>query len=112
MTAITITVPKSQAETWYEEIKEAARQDLSLFFKVPNLPVNVNLSDKCYVIIDNQIIGYHLIKGLYKTESDWTCQITKTKWSAGKYIIRDARSWTPIEPIKSKSHRGFRYYND
>lgn len=106
---ITVTIPKKEYETWKEENLYAIKNNMILYFRIPFFPKNADWGDKCYVIVDNKIIGYHVISCFEDVPDEWTCQITDKDMSAGKYIVRRARTWKPIKPLLAKSHRGFRY---
>jgi len=109
MTSITITIPKKGIKVWLKELYEAMDSDLELWFKIPTIPRKAIIGDKCYVIHDNQIIGYHIIKA-FKYTNGFTCKITEKYWGEGNYVVRDAKSWVKLnKPVLSKSHRGYRY---
>lgn len=108
---ITITVPKEQKDIWLKEIELAKKTNLELLFKVAQFPTKTEIGDKCFVILNNEIIGYHLIKR-FVTSTGFTCQLTGKYWGEGKYIARHGASWTKLKlPLPKKGHRGFEYVN-
>ena len=108
---ISITVPQKEADIWRRENSEAIKKNMDLYFKVPFIPKNSNPGDKCFVIINNRIEGYHIIKG-FDRRSELECEITGREWGPGNYIVRKAKTWKEISQhlyIPAKPHRGFRY---
>ena len=106
---ITITIPKSEKDNWVNDIEQLKNKNVKLHFKIPFLLKNTKKGDKCFVIIDNKIIGYHTIDDIgFKDE--FICSTTKKHWPAGYYITRSSNSWNKLNnPIESKSHRGVHY---
>jgi len=109
---ITITIPKNQKDSWLADILHLSKSENEqyLFFKIPVRPTSTQLGDKCYVIINNQIIGYHLIEDIIKSNG-FVCQTSGKQWPPGIYIVRKSTTWVLLEkPIPGTSHRGFRYF--
>jgi len=106
---ISINVPKRLADEWIKENKTAVKNKLELLYRIPYCPKNVKRGDRCYVIINKKIVGYHIIKNVAWING-FICEVTNKKWPTGYYLIRKAETWVELkEPIKTNPHRGFRY---
>ncbi|WP_018249850.1 hypothetical protein [Orenia marismortui] len=107
---IAITIPKSENwKKWLEECKEVEEKELLLnyFLGDRGLPRKAQAGDKCFVVYDGYIRGYHLIADLAH-KNRFVCQTTGRVWKAGNYIIRSGE-FHEIEPVKMKGFQGFRY---
>ena len=110
MVNITITIPKKNAQNWLEDIEKfESAKAMILYYKVPNAPKNIHPGDKCYAIIKDRIVGYHLIRAV-EWMQQWTCEITGDTFRTGWYISRPSNTWKKFQtPIPQKAHRGFKY---
>lgn len=70
---IIITIPKSISWNDYSRELDAASNGSILNFKVPFFP-KTSIGNKCYVLHDGFIKGYHIISGL--SEKDFNCTTT------------------------------------
>lgn len=101
---IIITVPKKIKWSDYKKELAAAEEGAVLNFKVSNFP-KVKPGDRCYILYNGKIIGYHIISGIQ--EKDFKCTTTGRHWS-GKFIQRTGK-FHRITPIAMKGFQGFRY---
>lgn len=113
MADIIITIPKTRKEEWLNEVEEAKKQDMDLWFKTSSHPRRLTFLcyGKCYVVLDGNIIGYHEIKTV-KWSEGFTCEITENEWPKGWYVVRWGKTWTPITPVPMKGFQGFRYVKE
>ena len=92
-----------------EEHHDAFDRSLELNHKVAFFPVNTRSGERCYYCYAGKVRGYHLIIE-FKESEGFICETTNRKWSAGKYIVLDGRSWRVVTPKPYKSFRNFQYY--
>jgi hypothetical protein len=105
---IAITIPKSDDwEEWLLECKKVEQSNEELRFRVGVLPKKAVKGDKCFVVHDSYIRGYHVISDVgYR--NTFICSTTGQKWEAGNYIIRKGK-FHEIEPVPKQGFQGFRY---
>lgn len=104
---IVITIPSSiKWEDYQMEIDDALKNNYVLNYKVSSFPKRTRKGNKCYLVYNNNIVGWLPIIGF--EEKEFTCQTTGKKWM-GKFIVRGPQ-FTRIEPIPMKGFRGFRYF--
>lgn len=106
--SIIITLPKYV--DWFEYQKEllAASKGEILNFKVSNFPTEVGPGDKCYLVHDGVIRGYHFISGF--SEEEFTCTTTGQKWK-GKFIQRTGTFTYLKEVLPMKGFQGWKYFS-
>jgi len=106
---ITITIPKNLARRTLNEYEVAKKDGHDLYFRVSTTPKRLEKGDKCFVIVRDKIIGYHIVKR-FGFCAGFECEITGEFWDSGNFIVRNGTTWCRLkEPIKSKSHRNYRY---
>lgn len=104
---IVITIPSSiKWEDYQKEIDDALKNNYVLNYKVSSFPKRTQKGNKCYLVYNNNIVGWLPIIGF--DEKEFTCQTTGKKWT-GKFIVREPK-FTRIEPIPMNGFRGFRYF--
>ena len=73
---------------------------------------NVKKGDKCYIISNGLIIGYHIIKYMKFVDEDEAKELSDGNWKEGYYIIRDANSFVELkEKPKVCGFQSFRYFD-
>lgn len=105
---VVVTLPKSVRWEDYEEELRAAEAGAVMSFKVPRIPKDVRVGDRCYIAHNGFVRGYMVISGL----DDWTefaCTTTGREWR-GRFIQRTGR-FTYITPVPMKGFQGFRYWS-
>lgn len=103
---LVITLPKSvKWEDYEKELEAAANGDL-LNFKVPNLPKEAKIGNKCYIVHNGEIKGWMEICGLIKGGFD--CTTTGKRWD-GNFVQRTGEFNYLDEPIPMKGFQGYRY---
>lgn len=102
---IVITIPQNTDWSVYQKELDAAENGDMMNFKVPNLPKQTEIGNKCYLCYKGQIIGYMKISGLSK--DGFTCTTTGKKWN-GNFVQRTGK-FHKIEPIPYKGFQGYRY---
>lgn len=104
---IIITVPKSIPWAQYEkELKAVENGDQVMNFKVPRLPKQASVGDRCYICYNGNVIGWMSIVGL--VEKDFVCSTTGRHWK-GNFVQRSGK-FNKITPVPMKGFQGFRYY--
>jgi hypothetical protein len=107
---IIITIPSS-ITNWFKECQEVEKdENLELRYHVRALPKKCKVGDKCFVIQNGFIRGYHIISKLDYVHS-FVCSTTGKKWGAGYYIIRKGKFYELNQPVPMKGFQGFRYIN-
>ena len=103
---IVITLPSNIEWSDYEkELKVVEDETQVLNFKVPRLPINTEIGNKCYLCYRGNIIGWMKIVGLIN--NNFNCTTTGKNWS-GNFIQRSGK-FNKINPIPMKGFQGFRY---
>ena len=111
---IAITIPKAvDFDTWLKECEDVRKKDMKLNYYLGSrgLPKKAKPGDKCYVIHDSFIRGYHIIEALLENKKNFVCETTEQYWPKGNYIVRKGKFYK-IEPIKMKGFQGFRYLEE
>lgn len=107
MKDIVITIPKKiKWEEYQKELDKVKDEKEVLNFKVTHLPKDTSKGRRCYIVYNDNIIGWMKISGL--VEQEFTCSTTGKNWK-GKFIQRTGKL-NKINPIPMKGFRGFRYY--
>jgi hypothetical protein len=89
------------------ECKEVEQSGGELRFKVGGLPKNASKGDKCFIVHNGYIRGYHYVSEIGYRDS-FTCNTTGKTWKNGNYIIRSGK-FHKINPILMKGFQGFKY---
>lgn len=106
--SIIITLPKTvDWDDYKSELYKAATGEI-LNFKVSNFPTEVRPGDKCYLVHDGYIKGWHEIYDF--AENDFTCTTTGKKWK-GKFIQRTGPFHFLEDPVPMKGFQGWRYFS-
>lgn len=104
--AICITIPKSISwDEYKKELKEVEDGSHEMNFKVPNLPKNINVGDRCYLCYNGNIIGWMKISSLGTKKFNST--VGGQYWE-GKFISRSGK-FNSIKPVPCQGFRGFKY---
>lgn len=111
MSDIIITIPKSVSwETWLAEAEAVeADPDACLNFRVANKPKSAGPGDKCFVVHDGFIRGYHVIKHI-ADRPGFQCQTTGKHWAPGTYIMRSGK-FHRVKPMSFDGFQGWRYFH-
>ncbi len=81
-----------------------------LYFRVSSLPKNCSIGDKCYIVSNGYIIGYHLICGMRYVSQEEASKLSHGNWTEGNYLIRNANTWVELENrVEMRGFQGFRY---
>lgn len=114
-----ITVPKTTDwEQYKKELKTVADDDkASLFFKVPPHFKAAQKNDRCFIVHNGEIRGFHLVKGVVKREA-FFCSTTGDQWPKGTYIERAGSfysseyyyTWKFDDKLKMKGFQGIRSF--
>ena len=105
---IVITIPKTVSWVDYQkELKAVEDGSQVINFKVPHLPKNTEIGDRCYICYVEAIIGWMEIVGL--KSGGFTCTTTGKYWE-GNFIQRSGK-FNKVNHILMKGFQGFRYYN-
>ena len=105
---IIITIPKNIDWAEYKKELIAAENGSILNFKVSNKP-NTDIGNKCYIVYNGYIIGYHIICGIIKKK--FTCTTTGKVWD-GLFIQRTGKLHLLKNKIPMKGFQGFRYFEN
>jgi hypothetical protein len=89
---IIITIPKNiKWLDWKKECDEVENNpNMQLNFRLPRLPTKTKPGDKCYVLHNGYIKGFHIIHDL-KFQKSFICKTTGQHWPEGNYIIRKGK---------------------
>ena len=105
---IVITIPKTVSWADYEKELQVVKDGSHVInFKVPRLPKQANIGDKCYLCYKGNIVGWMKIVGL--KSGGFTCTTTGTYWE-GNFVQRSGK-FNKIKPIPMKGFQGFRYFS-
>lgn len=106
---IIITIPKSIEWGDYQKVLKAVEfGEQTIFFKkVPTLPKNANIGDRCYICHKGFVVGYMNIAWIGAMDG-FTCTTTDIPWSKGNYIGRSGK-FTYIKRIPYKGFQGYHY---
>lgn len=105
---IVITLPKSVSWADYEKELEVVKDGSHVInFKVPRLPKQTYVGDKCYLCYNGNIVGWMKIVGFQS--GGFTCTTTGRFWE-GNFIQRSGK-FNKIKPIPMKGFQGFRYFD-
>ncbi len=107
--AIIITVPKTTSwEDYLKEIEKVKDGKEEMNFKVSNLPKNISVGDRCYIVYNGLIKGWMTISSL--GEKEFICSTTGKKWK-GKFISRSGEFHPLNEEITYQGFQGYRYFD-
>ena len=105
---ICITIPKTiKWEDYQKELDAVADYSQEMNFKVPFLPKNIKIGDRCYLCYNGNIIGWMEISNIQRLEG-FTCTTTGESWAGGNYISRSGPFHKLKTPIPCKGFRGFK----
>lgn len=107
---IIITIPKTEDwNTWLQECEAVANNsDSALNYRVSCLPKQTKTGERCYVVYDGYVRGYHVIDELCFREG-FVCGTTGRYWPEGNYIMRKGK-FHEIKPFPYKGFQGWRYF--
>ena len=104
---IIVTIPSNiKWDDYQKELDDAVKNNYVLNYKVNSFPKRTKIGNKCYLVYNNNIVGWLPIIGF--EEKEFTCQTTSREW-IGKFIVRSPKL-TLTNPIPMKGFRGFRYF--
>ena len=108
MSSICITIPKSiKWEDYQKELKVVEDGSHEINYKLPTMPKDVHVGDRCYICHDGYIKGWMTITNIGEKE-DFTCTTTETKWSKGYYVSRSGKFHYLKNPVPMKGFMGYR----
>ena len=112
MSSIVITIPKSIKWTDYEkELSAVEDESQEMHYKIPTLPKDVNVGDRCYLCHDGYIKGWMKISHIGKLDG-FECTTTGKDWSEGYYVSRTGPFHYLKNPIPMKGFMGYRKIDD
>jgi hypothetical protein len=106
---IVLTWPKKVPYAEYvRELDRAAREDKSILFKVPTLPIKARIGDRCYMVYDGRLRGWSVIL-YFDDEAQPDGVRPGDTWEKGKYIVRSP-VWHELQDLPLvRGFQGFRY---
>ena len=69
-------------------------------YRLPTMPKDVNIGDRCYICHDGYIKGWMKISNIHEKD-DFTCATTGVHWKKGVYVSRTGKFHYLKEPILS-----------
>lgn len=109
---ICITVPKSIKWEEYEKELDAVEDgEQEMNYRLPTVPKDVEVGDRCYVCYNGQIIGWMEITGIGKKDG-FDCSTTGRKWDEGNYISRSGEFHYLKNPVPMRGFMGYKYIDD
>lgn len=106
---IAITVPKTIKWEQYEKEIDAVRDgEQEMNYRLPTLPKDTEVGDRCYVCYNGQLIGWMEITGISKRDG-FECSTTGKDWGDGNYISRSGEFHYLKNPVPMKGFMGYRY---
>ena len=110
MTDIIVTMPDLEKEGIEALKKFYSEQKGEIYFKVSKLPLKCKIGEYCLIVCNGEIIGKHKIVNMCFVHEKEASELSHGNWTAGNYIIRDAKSFIPDNTkTKFKGFQGFRY---
>ena len=112
MSAICITIPKSiKWEDYQKELAAVEDESQEMNYRIPTLPKDVQVGDKCYICHDGYIKGWMKISFIGKRDG-FQCTTTGENWDDGYYVSRTGQFHYLKEPIPMKGFMGYRKIED
>ena len=107
---IIVTMPDLEKEGYKKLIKFYKKLKETIYFKVPFLPKRTIIGEKCAIVSNGVLIGFHKIIGMRFVDKEELAKLSHGFWDEGYYIIRDGATFKEAEEkITVKGFRGFRY---
>ena len=108
MSSICITIPKSiKWEDYEKEIKSVEDETQEMNYRLPTLPKDVKVGDRCYLCHDGYIKGWMKISNIGHRDG-FTCTTTGQQWKEGNYISRTGKFNYLKNPVPMKGFMGYR----
>ena len=108
MSSICITIPKSIKWDDYEkELKTVEDETQEMNYRIPTIPKDVNIGDRCYICHNGYIKGWMKISNISKRDG-FTCTTTGKDWCDGNYISRTGKFHYLKEQVPMKGFMGYR----
>lgn len=106
---IAITVPKTiKWEQYEKEIDTVRDGEKEMNYRLPTLPKDTEVGDRCYICYNGQLIGWMEITGISKRDG-FKCSTTGRNWDDGNYISRSGEFHYLKNPVPMKGFMGYRY---
>jgi len=105
---------KHYSELIYYRVSELIYYRVSelIYYRVSRLPTDLKIGEKCYIVSNGNIIGFHLVKELRFVSQEEADNLSDGIWREGFYIIREAKTFQKLIPyINATGFQGFRYFN-
>lgn len=103
-----ITIPKTIKWSDYEkELKAVEDGTQEMNYKIPTVPKDVHVGDRCYVCHDGYIKGWMKISNIGK-RSGFNCTTTGKEWNEGCYVSRTGKFHYLDRPVPMKGFMGYR----
>ena len=108
MSNICITIPKKiKWEDYEKELKQVADGSYEMNYRLPTMPKDVNVGDRCYICHDGYIKGWMTISNIGQKKG-FECATTGAQWSDGWYVSRTGQFHYLKNPIPMKGFMGYR----
>ena len=112
---IIITMPDTEKEGIDNLIKhyyQSKEERELIYYRVSKLPKDLKIGDKCYIISNGEIIGFHIVKELKFVNEEEASNLSDGDWREGHYVIREAQTFQELKPrVKATGFQGFRYFD-
>lgn len=108
---IIITWPKTRTlESYVEECAKACELSQEINFRVPARPKEARVGDRCYVVYDGFVRGWHEILVVNWRDEGVVRDRSGSFWPAGWYIVRHPlyHPWLD-DPVPMRGFQGVRY---
>ena len=106
--AMCITIPKTIKWTDYEkELETVVDETQEMNYKIPTIPKDIHVGDRCYICHDGYIKGWMKISNIGK-RSGFDCTTTGKEWADGCYVSRTGKFHYLEHPIPMKGFMGYR----
>ena len=108
MSSIVITIPKKiKWEDYEKELKVVEDENHEMNYRLPTLPKDVNIGDRCYICHNGFIKGWMKISNIGE-KTGFICTTTGQDWYDGIYVSRTGKFHYLKEPVPMKGFMGYR----
>ena len=108
MASICITIPKKiKWEDYEKELKQVEDETYEMNYRLPTLPKDVKVGDRCYICHDGLIKGWMKISNIGE-RNGFNCTTTGKAWNDGFYVSRTGKFHYLKTEIPMKGFMGYR----
>jgi hypothetical protein len=111
MTDWIITIPRTY--DWLDYAAELARAKFgeeTLYYRVPFIPKDLEVGDRCFVTWKDGVRGWMTICNWEKDLPSFKCTTTGKEWPEGNYIMRRGAFHPAKKDFVYKGFRGIRRF--